>query len=237
MTHVVLSGAARRAAQSKDPFSIARRSHHEEAFMGSSESMPMSKINSLLRPAGALACGLLAVVGIGVAAGDLLGLNYASVISFLSNQSLPNCNKAVGARLLFWSLFMFELPLWVFIAQSEFSFKDLDAFEVRRDTVLASTKWHGDKWFLWKLVATNFALTILAWWGSYDIAYDNASLCSSKSVVLTVIDYWHLLGVNGLRALCACFWCLIIFMTVVSSRLRRDKLVQPRASSERENSQ
>lgn len=205
--------------------------------MSSSERMPTSRINSLLRPVGALACGLLAVVGIGVSAGDVLGLNYASAISFLSNPGLENCNKAVGAKLLFWSLLLFEFPLWVFVARSRYSSKDLDAFEVRRNTVLASTKWRGDKWFLWKLAAANFALTLLAWWASYDLAYDNASLCLSKSVVLTVIDYWHLLGVNGLRALCASIWCLIFFMTVVSSRLRRARLVESRAGSEHETSQ
>lgn len=189
--------------------------------MISSESMPMSKINYLARPAGALACGLLAIVGFGVAVGDMVGLSYSSAFPLLGSPVLANCNKAVGARLLFWSLFVFELPFWVLVARSRYSSKDLDAIDVRRNAMLASTKWRLDKWFLWKVAVANFALTILAWWGSYNLAYDNASLCLPKPVMLTVIDYWHLLGVNGLRALCAFIWGLMLFMTVVTPRLRK----------------
>ncbi len=200
----------------------------------SSESMPMSKINSLLRVVATLACGLLAVVGLGVAAGDVAGLNYSSALSFLSIPSLANCNKAVGARILFWSLLLFELPLWMLVVRYRFSSEDVDALHVRLNYVLASTRWRGDRWFLWKLAAVNFVLTILAWWASYDLAYDNGSLCSSKSVAPSVIDYWHLIGVNGLRVLCALLWGLILFMTVVSSRQRRAIFVEPQAASEQE---
>lgn len=189
--------------------------------MISSESMPMSKINYLARLAGALACGLLAIVGLGVAVGDMVGLSYSSEFPFLGSPALANCSKAVGAMLLFWSLLVFELPFWVLVAWFRYSSKDLDAFDVRYNAMLASTKWRGDKWFLWKVAAANFGLTILAWWGSYNLAYDNASLCWPKPVMLTVIDYWHLLGVNGLRALCAFIWGLILFMTVVTPRLRK----------------
>lgn len=199
-----------------------------------SDNTPMPKITRLLRAAAKLACALLAGVALGVVAGDVAGLNYSSALSFPNSSTLTNCNKVVGARVLFWSLLLFEFPLWALIARYKFSPEDIDAFDVRRDRMLSSTKWHDDRWFLWKFATATFILTIVGWWGSYDLAYDNGTLCSSKSVASHMIDYWHLLGVNGLRALCALLLGLIIFMTFVTWSKRRAKYIQPHATCEQE---
>ena len=195
---------------------------------------PLPRMNRFARTLTKLTGGILIVVISAVIAGDQVDPNFLSTLLSKTGFVVATCGKVVGARVLFWTLLVVELCTLAGVFWIAFSDHDVEAYRSGSATILSSTKWDADRWFIAKLAIATTSMMAVAIWGSYHLAYGDRALCVSKPMFMSVMDYCYIIGVNGLRALCLLIGCHLIYTRFTRSKARPTSNRKHTSPTERE---
>jgi len=139
------------------------------------------------------------------------------LISLLASHSLDRyyaCNNLFGARALFWTLWLGDFASVAAIVSLRRSKGDIASFQARARKFLLSGQEKQGQYMRLKLALLVFS--ILAYWGSYHLAYANQGLCIDKLVLLKGLDYVYIAALSLLRGMCLISSYLLYFVLIAS---------------------
>jgi len=165
-----------------------------------------TRINRFSRLLLFLSGGLVVVVIAAVVVADRVSAGLISGFFESQGDNLATCNKRHGARTLFWGLLAIEIFAIGRLVLFPFKKIDIDAYRLRAAEVDAASKEHRAPTLTRKRVVLSFVIgALIAYWGSYHMAYGDPGLCNIHGRRSDFVTYWWMWGAYGLRALTPLF--------------------------------
>lgn len=156
-----------------------------------------------------------AVMG-GVIFASLFDVQFSRLLTSSWDERL-SCNIGLGARVLFCVLWLGDIATVIAAIRLSRDREDVEKFQqMAAKTIYRNGEPYDGRQPL-RVKISLLVFAVIAYSGSYYLAYGNQGLCAHKWLFQTLLDGWYIVGVSLGRGLCLLIGYTLYFGLIGSS--------------------